>query len=107
MARTIQVAKHHVEISIRRPNGAIEVVTKPSMNDALFARAAQANKDAGKGELLGWQWVAGTETLSDEDDAADRAESAYNASTAAVYRAMDAAPEAAAVDNTQPHKNDR
>lgn len=36
--RIIRV-KSHVEITIRRPDGTIEIVRKPDMTDGLFARA--------------------------------------------------------------------
>lgn len=104
--RTIQVAKHHVEISIRRPNGQVEIVSKPDMTQPLFARMAKATKEAGKGDFLSWQWVAGTITMTDEEEAAERSEREYDASTRAVYRAMDADHEAPAADHTPSHKSD-
>jgi hypothetical protein len=53
----------HAELTIRRPNGEIEVVALhpakfPVMTDTLFARMKKANLDAGRGECLSYRNVA-------------------------------------------------
>lgn len=53
----------HVELTIRRPNGAIEVVALhpakfPTMDEALFERMKKANLAAGRGECLSYRNVA-------------------------------------------------
>ena len=49
----------HVELTVQRPNGTIEIVgtTKfgPEINDTTFARIVAANRDADRGEVLSYR----------------------------------------------------
>lgn len=92
MARTIKV-KSHCEITIRRPDGKVEIVRKDFVDSALFAQIKQATKAAGRGECLSWSQVMMDMEVPAEWDAMDAAERAYDAGTAAVYGAMDHAAE--------------
>jgi hypothetical protein len=80
----------HSEITIRRPSGAIEVVRHPAnLNAALFARVKAGTKAAGKGDCL--SYTTHTKQVAEPDGYAQAvaAERAHDASTAAIYRAMD------------------
>ena len=54
----VVVVSDGCEVSIRRPNGEIEVVSNPAgireMNKILFAKIVAANKAAGKGSVLSY-----------------------------------------------------
>lgn len=57
---TNETNKERCEITIRRPNGKVEVVvhpTIPRLNDVLFAKIKQANRSAGKGECISYHNV--------------------------------------------------
>lgn len=57
---TNETNKERCEITIRRPNGKVEVVvhpTIPRLNDVLFAKIKQANRSAGKGECISYRNV--------------------------------------------------
>lgn len=91
--KTLEIADY-VEITIRRPGGEIEMVRHPSLpalNDAAFARIAEATKAAGRGEALSYQNFTKEILESDEvyaarlkGEADDRAYYAYKAGHDAV-----------------------
>lgn len=97
----------HSELTIRRPNGAIEVARHPAeLNNALFARIQSATKAAGCGDVL--SYTLKTQPVPEPAGyaagvAADRA---YEAGRSAIYRAMDASNETDAADNTCAHPAD-
>jgi hypothetical protein len=110
MARTIK-ANSHTEITIRRPNGQIEVVRKDSvlnskMDDAMFAKIKAATAQAGRGECIGYVNIQIDVEVPQEFDRLDAADRAYDQGRAAVYRAMDAKDDGEARDNTPAHKSD-
>lgn len=48
------------EITVKRPNGEIEIVTNDKfavINDTLFGKMREATRNAGKGELLSYKYV--------------------------------------------------
>lgn len=117
-------AASHVELTIRRPNGDIEVVRPrvPGQQDRYMTRMTEREfelfrrhtREAGRGEILSYANVTKTVTIDPatlaEMQAASDAEERYNKSTRAVYAAMDAYREGhrdgSDNDNTPSHKTD-
>lgn len=108
MAKMITVPSH-LEIDIRRPNGVIETVKpagRTTLTPAQFAETKRATAAAGRGEVLCFRAVTKQIEAPAEWAALDAAERAYDASTKAIYRAMDAEYEGPAEDRTPAHKGD-
>lgn len=108
MAKILTVPSH-LEIDIRRPNGVVETVRpagRTTMSPPELAATKEATAKAGRGEVLAFRAV--TKQIEEPAEYArlSAAERAYDASTAAVYRAMDARAETQAVDGTPAHQSD-
>ena len=91
MTKQITVASH-AEITIKRPGGNVEIVTWTGgveLTAGLFNRIQKANKDAGKGDVLGYRNITKTVDMPVEWAAASTAERAYDTHVASVYSAMD------------------
>jgi hypothetical protein len=79
----------HTEITIRRPNGNIEVVINKDRiwNDKLIAQARKATLAAGRGEIIGYKNV-NKETkireLTDEEKAMAEYDRAYRSTVNAM-----------------------
>lgn len=64
------IEESKAEITIRRPNGTIEVVCNPEITyitDQLFSRIKKANQDAGRGECLSYRNVDAITEIEDSD----------------------------------------
>lgn len=93
--KTLQMASH-VELTIRRPDGSIEVVRHPKLaaiNDRIFALLVSATKAAGRGDVLSYANI--TKDVEETDavlaqrlagEADDRAYYAYEAGHDATVR---------------------
>lgn len=108
MAKMLTVPSH-LELTIRRPNGAVETIRHPQwkqISDSDFGKIKAATLAAGRGEVLSYANV----TMQVEEPAEwaelQAAEDRYNAGRDAVYRAMDAKDDGDGRDNTPSHKSD-
>lgn len=93
--KTLKMASH-VELTIRRPDGNIEVVRHPkfaAINDQIFAQLVSATKAAGRGDILSYANI--TKDVEETDvvlaqrlagEAADHAYDAYKAGHDAIAR---------------------
>jgi hypothetical protein len=92
MAKMLTVPSH-LEITIRRPSGGIETITHPkfrTISDKDFRDIKAATLAAGRGECLSYVNVTKQVEEPAEFGKLTADERAYDASTAAIYRAMDA-----------------
>ena len=58
-----QSINSHVEVTVRRPNGAVETVTLPGVrfiNDKIFSQVRKDTKAAGRGDVLSYENVMKT-----------------------------------------------
>lgn len=61
----------HVELTVQRPNGDIDVVNHPKfkqINDNIFSQIVKGTKNAGKGDVLSYKNCTKTEEIIDELD---------------------------------------
>jgi len=98
-------------ITIKRPNGDLEVVTAPgtkTLNDRLFSRIAEATKRAGRGECISYRNITETKYV-DGPTKAEQESDKYHKELKADYR-RDAFGEdfggEELADNTPSTKND-
>lgn len=76
------------DITIRRPNGNIEVVAAPGtkeLNDKLFSRINAATKEAGRGECLSYENITEEKLVDGPSDAELEADE-YHRQTKAACR---------------------
>ena len=69
MSKMTHTTPSHVELTVRRPNGTVEVVRADKLgefiNDKVFASVVAQTKAAGRGDVLSYTNVTATHTETD------------------------------------------
>jgi|GEM_PF-3102599 len=68
MNKMTHTTPSHVDLTVRRPNGNVEVVRNDKLiqiNDRTFAQIVAQTKAAGRGDVLGYTNVTATHTETD------------------------------------------